>query len=305
VSTNVEPHEAQAILDAVQPVADRDGVGDVQPRDFARPLRLSDPALEQLRRKVQAVLADCEKELSRALRGEHALELVELGEQSVEGLFDELAEPFALVRFAVDGQPAWVRWDVAGAVAAVEVALGASAPAGGERALSAVERGLLDRLLSSVARRIGAALGLQIGPGHVVEAPEEAGSWADGGPGADRARLRVHLSLDGPGGSSGLDLWLPGIGAEPEPGAALPATLPAHLDQVTVLLAARLGARDVPLAELLAIEEGDVIPLETSSEALLDVLAEDVPCAQARLGCSAGRLALRIETLGPPREDST
>jgi len=303
VSTHVEPHEAQAILDAVRPAAPRGRADGVEPRDFSRPLRLSGQALAHVRRAVQAALPDCARELSRTLRGEHDLGLAELGEERVEGLFDELVEPFALVRFEVGGQPAWARWDVAGAVAAVEVALGAPAPGGNERPLSAVERRLLLRLLGPLATRLGAALGLEVSGAHVVEAAEDAGSWADGGPGADRARLRLHLAFDGPGGGSGIDLWLPGVaGGVPEPPAG-PEALPPHLDEVGVVLSARLGARDVPLAELLAIEEGDVIPLDTPVDGLLEVLAEEAPCARARLGRHGERLALRIETLGPPPED--
>lgn len=305
MSTSVEPHEAQAILDAVRPAASGGAPGGVEPRDFGRPLRLSGRALAELRRKVQGVLGDCEKELSRALRGEHALELAEVGEVGVEGLFDELAAPFALVRLDVGGQPAWARWDIAGAVAAVEVALGAPAPSGSERALSAVERRLVLQLLSSLATRVGAALGLAVGAGCAVVDPEEAGSWSDGGPGADRARLRLHLAFDGPGGPSGVDLWLPGVAGEADAAEAPLERLPPHLDEVAVELSARLGARDVPLSELLAIEEGDVIPLDTPSDGLLEVLAEDVPCARARLGRSEGRLALRIETAGPSRDEDT
>lgn len=305
MSTNVEPHEAQAILDAVKPAAGRAPAGGVLPRDFARPLRFSSSALAQLRHRVQTALPDCERELSLALRGEHKLELVELAEECVEGLFDELTEPFALLRCEVAGQPAWVRWDIAGAVAAVEVALGARAPGGQPRSLSAVERRLLLRLLTALAGRVGAALGLEIDTARVVVASEDAGSWADGGPGADRARLRLHLSFDGPGAPSGIDLWLPGVACAEEHIGALPPELPPHLREVGVVLSARLGACDVPLAELLSIEEGDVIPLQTHRDGLLDVLAEEVPCARARLGRSAGRMALRIEAVGPPPADDS
>jgi flagellar motor switch protein FliM len=304
VSTQVEPHEAQAILDAVRPAAPRGAADGVEPRDFSRPLRLSGQALAAVRRALQAALPDCAHELSRTLRGEHDLGLAELGEERVEGLFDELDEPFALVRFEVGGQPAWARWDVAGAVAAVEVALGAPAPSGSERSLSGVERRLLLQLLGPLATRLGAALGLEATSGRVVASPEDAGSWADGGPGADRARLRLHLAFDGPGGASGIDLWLPGVVGQVPDDDAPPQDLPPHLDEVGVVLSARLGARDVPLAELLAIEEGDVIPLDTPVDGLLEVLAEDAPCARARLGRHGERLALRIEAVGPPPDEN-
>jgi len=304
LSANVEPHEAQAILDAVRAAPTGGPAGDVAARDFARPLRLSSRALAELRRKVTDALGDCDRELSRALRGEHTLELVELDEVSVEGLFDELSAPFALVRLEVARQPAWVRWEIAGAVSAVEVALGAPASGGSERSLTAVERQLLLRLLGGLTRRLGAALGLEVGAGQVVVEPEDAGSWADGGPGADRARLRLHLAFDGPGAPSGIDLWLPGVVGDSLPAETPLDDVPEHLVEVAVELSAHLGASDVPLAELLAVEEGDVIPLETPIDGLLEVLVEGVPCALARLGRQAEQLALRIESVGAPREDT-
>ena len=72
--------------------------------------------------------------------------------------------------------------------------------------------------------------------------------------------------------------------------------LPEHLDLVPVAISARLGAADLPLAELLALEVGDVIPLGVDAGAPLEVWAEDRPWAQAMLGASAGRLALRLHS---------
>ena len=305
MSANVEPHEARAILDAVVPAVGSAPGSVVAPRDFARPLRLSGREREELAQRVQVALSEAAKELGRALRGDVTLALAQLREESAEGLFDDLTEPFALVRFNVGGQPAWARWDVGGAVAAVEVALGAPAPSGGERSLSGVERRLLLRLLTGLVKRVAAALGLKPGVGQVVEAPEEAGAWSDGGVGADRARLRVHVAFEGPGGESGIDLWLPGVGSARGETPAPLAALPAHLDEVTVALSARLGACSIPLVELLALEEGDVIQLEAPEDGCIGVLVEDVPSARARLGRCDGHLALRIESIGGADDEPT
>jgi flagellar motor switch protein FliM len=300
VTANIEPHEAQAILAAVRPAAQAGAPAAVEPRDFGRPLRLSARALEEVRKRVQGALTPCEEKLTRALRAPIALELAELGEVSADGLFDELAEPFALVRFEVGGQPAWLRWDCAGAVAAVESMLGMQAATAGARALSAVERRFFLELAESITGPIARALELDARAARVVADADEAGAWTDGGERADSARLRLHVVCSGLAAATGIDLWLPGVASNERERVAPPEALPKHLDDVAVVLSARLGSREVPLAELLAIEAGDVIPLETSADGWLDVLAEDVPCARARLGCSAGRLALQIEEVGPP-----
>lgn len=298
----IEAREAQAILAAVR-ATQQDVPAAVEPRDFGRPLRLSARALQEVRRRVQVALGECELKLARALRSPIELELAELGEVSVEQSFAELAEPFALVRFDVGGQPAWLRWECAGAVAAVESMLGLPSATAAERTLSSVERHFFLELAESIAGPIAQALDLAAREPRVVAAADDAGSWTDGGEGADSARLRLHIVCNRLGSTSAIDVWLPGVTAGERQNEAPPQAFPKHLDDVAVWLSARLGARDVPLSELLAIEAGDVIPLETATDGWLDVLAENVPCARARLGCSAGRLALQIEEVGPPPHD--
>jgi flagellar motor switch protein FliM len=302
--SQVEPEEAQAILDAVR-ASDGDGPqsSSIAARDFARPLRLSQRALDELRKRIAAVLAPCEKELSRALRGAHTLALSELGEVSVEALFDEAGAAFVVQRFEIDGQPGWFAWDTAAAVAAVEVALGAPEAQPAERVLTAVERGVAGRLLESLLQHLAGAAGLRASGARMVAKLDDLGSWRDAGPRADRARLRLRLELGGPAGHGGLDLYLPGVRGD-EPADATPdGALPGHLDPVAVELSAHLGTCDVPLRDLLALAVGDVIPLDTPQDGSLTVLVENVPCARARWGTSQGQLALQIQAVTPPPDD--
>jgi flagellar motor switch protein FliM len=277
----------------------------VEPRDFARPIRLSPRELDGIEARLAKRLPEVAAGLERALRGKHALRLVEVSEVGCEGLFDALGGPLAALRFEVAGQPGWLVWDLLPALAAVEVALGSGEPeVSAPRSLSSVERKVMQRLLSPVVEATVEALGLKPASLAVARDPGELGSWRDGGERADRRRLFVHLELDGPGGPSVLRVYVPGV--DPRRGASKrPApALPTHLEQVKVELSARLGASDVPLAELLALEPGDVIPLTARAEDPRDVYAEDKRRARAVLGAKNGRLAIRIVGLGGEDEDA-
>jgi len=303
VTSNVEPEEVQAILDLA--AEDRDTPAEVVRRDFGRPIRLSPAELESVRLHLRQVLPQAETELARALRSVHTLELVGADETNVEGLFAGCEAPFAVVRFEVGGQPGWLVWEPGPALTAVEVVLGAAEA--GEVAVrrpSAVERSVMARLLGAVLVRLAGALGVEVENLRIPEIVDDLGSWRDGGPGADRRRLHVHLAFEGPGGPSAMQVYLPGIdpGEERRRPAQAPA-LPAHLEQVKVSVAARLGQSEIPLSELLAIEPGDVIPLGAPADEALYVYLEDRPCARGVLGSHHGSLAVQITEIGPEEEE--
>jgi flagellar motor switch/type III secretory pathway protein FliN len=270
----------------------------VEPRDFARPIRLSPRELDGIEARLAKRLPEVAAGLERALRGKHALRLVEVSEVGCEGLFDALGGPLAALRFEVAGQPGWLVWDLLPALAEVEVALGSGEPeVSAPRSLSSVERKVMQRLLSPVVEATVEALGLKPASLAVARDPGELGSWRDGGERADRRRLCVHLALDGPGGPRVLRVYVPGV--DPRRGASKrPApALPTHLEQVKVELSARLGASDVPLAELLELEPGDVIPLGVEVGGLLTVQVENRRCASAHWGLKDGRVVLRLQEL--------
>lgn len=304
MTNNVEPEEVQAILDLAAEDADR--LVEVVPRDFSRPIRLSPEELDAVRLRLRQALPNAQAELARALRSVHTLELVEAAEAGVENLFAGVEEPFAVVRFEVGGQPGWLVWESGAALAAIEVALGASVPEEvTPRRPSAVERSVMVSILSAVLGKLAAALAIELENLRVPEIVDDLGSWRDGGPGADRRRLHVHLTFDGPGGASAMQLYLPGIDPRGEPArnrVQAPA-LPAHLERVKVTVAARLGQSEIPLAELLAIEPGDVIPLAAPADEELRVYLEDRPCARGVLGSQRGNLAVRITAIGHEEEE--
>jgi flagellar motor switch protein FliM len=303
VTANVSSEEAQAILDIARrgSGARANAPSKVEARDFEKPLRLSRGEMESVRARIAASLEGVALELSQALHGDCTLELVELAEVNAERVIKGLSDPAqspappAIVRFEISRQPGWLVWDAASAVAAVESALGAGPPAAepAARALSAVERASLRRMLAGAITRLAGALGLSAASLTVPESVEAI--LGDGGASADPQRLALHLALEAPTGASVLKLYLPGFQpAAPRSARELANAVPAHLHGVSLELAARLGSSDVPLREMLALEVGDVIPLSTPVGEVLRVYVEGEPCAVARLGRKDGNLAIRI-----------
>jgi len=228
----------------------------------------------------------------------------DLRETGAQGLFDDLTLPFALGRFTIGGQPGWVLWQVEAAVASVEHILGSGDLTAGPRPLTTLERDLLRRIFAAAVTGTAKALDLDAKDLRVVADPIQIGSWRDGGPDADQHRLAVGLELDAPGGPSTLHVYLPtrhlAVGADtPAPAAAESVELPDHLRAVEVELGAWLGATDVPLAQLLELEVGDVIPLETPVDSPVQLEVEGEICARGTVGVVDGRLAVRVL---PPEE---
>jgi len=80
-----------------------------------------------------------------------------------------------------------------------------------------------------------------------------------------------------------------------------------RLGDVTVRLSVELGRADMPLKEVLALQEGSVVPLNRLTDQLLDVTANGRVVAQGEVVAQDGRFALRIVSLagddtidGPP-----
>ncbi len=304
MASNVEPEEVQAILDLTQP-ADGAPPAQVAPRDFERPLRLGPDDFEDVQLKLRRTLPEVAEGLAAALRCPHELELLEVAEANVEGLFSSIEAPLATLRFHVAGQPGWLIWSPVPALRAIEVVLGAAeAPEIEARELTSVERGMLVSLLSIVVTKLCSGLGVEPGGFSAPEATDDLGNWQDGGALADRRRLHVRLSFEGPGGASQLRLYLPGIepAAPAENSAKAAPALPRHLEEVRIGVAARLGQSEIPLSDLLAIEVGDVIPLQSPVEEPLVVFMENRPGAHGVLGSKNGNLAVRVIDVEPTEQ---
>lgn len=282
---------------------------EVSPRNFSKPRRLSPDEIQDVRKRAREALPGIAEHLTSSLRKTHELEVLEVNEVDAATIFSAVPEPFAIAKFDVGGQPGWLVWESAAALSAAEILLGASEPGAPEaRAFSTLERRSIERLLTPIVAAMGAFLGLKTSDLSVLHSVDGIGSWIDGGANAEPCRLRLALTFDGPGGASHLDLYLPGIHPHRagERATQPAAALPQHLEEVEVNLVARLGANHIPLAQLLSIEVGDVIPLEAPVTEPLRLYVEDVPqpCGRGHLGSKQGNLAIRIEQIGLEDEDS-
>ena len=282
---------------------------EVSPRNFSKPRRLSPDEIEAVRESARSSLPATVEHFGNSLRNRHELELLDVCEVNAAGLFTELAEPIAVAKFNIGGQPGWLVWELTSALAVAEIMLGASEPEAPQaRPFTTLERRSIERLLNPFVSTLTTSLGLTVSGLEILGSLEDLGSWTDGGERSEPSRLHLSFSFDGPGGASNLDLYLPGVQPEREQAAPLApgAPLPHHIREVAVNLVARLGANQIPLAELLAIEVGDVIPLETPVTEPLRIYVEDVPqpCGRGFLGSKHGNLAIRIEQIGLEDEDS-
>lgn len=303
----LEPEEVQAIVSAMQPApgAARPH-GSVVPRDFQKPRRLSPAQLAELRKRVIEGLGPLRDALKSMLRSDVKVKLLEVDEVSCEGLFDALATPPLLMQFEIRRQPGWIVWDPSAALTALESVLGQSPGAAeGARAFTPIEALMLQRLLTGAAAAMLRCLQLEPGPASMVRDPALVASWRDGGPEADPQRLLLAVELEGPGGTSTLRIYAPSPLVKEEVAKAGPKpALPGHLGDVRIGVAARLAQIDVPLAQLLEIEVGDVIPLRVPLGSQLDVVVEDQRCMVAALGQCQGKLAVRIHAVEKPKSEA-
>lgn len=67
--------------------------------------------------------------------------------------------------------------------------------------------------------------------------------------------------------------------------------------EVTVKLAVELGRTDMPLKDVLALDEGSVVPLNRQVDELLDVTANGRIVARGEVVAHEGRFAIRIVSL--------
>jgi flagellar motor switch protein FliM len=308
VTGNLTPEEARALSQAFAAgEAQAPRAAQVESRQFDRPQRLPATELAELRERLRKALPEIARELSPAMRGVPLMELVELAEVHAETVTHGLVEPFAALRFEVERQPGWLVWDCKSALATLDVALGAAEPADGSpRTFTNIERGMFPRMLAPMLARLAKLFGLGTANLSSVQAFDSIGHWRQGGDKCEPQRLCVTLAIEGPGGASTLRVFLPGVmpAARPAPRAEKAAPLPTHLAEVEIELHARLGDSDVPLAQLLALEVGDVIPLGLAAGGELEVLVEDQPRLRATLGRKDEHLALRITSTERPKREA-
>lgn len=307
MSSNVEQEELDAILSIVGSGQRGGPPREVASRDFRRPRRLAPERREDLLRLVRSALGESLESVAGVLRSAGEIELCELSESTADELHEGLESPLAASSFRVDGQPAWVLWDAHAALTSVEEVLGGESESQDDsRTLTRVELSLLTQVLAALVRPLCRALGGEASDFQPAGRVEELLSWQDAQQ-PDPHRLALEFRWTRGEESSPLRLWMPAPrnlpGAESEQDAleAVAPALPNHLERVPLELSARLGSVEIPLAQLLELEEGDVVPLSTRIGSPLELCLEDRTLAQASLGRQGQRLAVRLES-GPPTD---
>lgn len=303
--SELSPEEIQALLgDRHTPTPE----GEVAPRDFRQPRRLSREGIASIKKRLGRRLPEVETLLATWYRQDVPVRLDGIGEISTAGLFEGLEEPFVLLCFRVNGVQGWAIWENASAQNAAAISLGGSAdeerPA--PRRLSTLEQGVVRDLCEGVAAHCATQLGLALEDPELVQDARSFLLAVDAGLESDPGRLFVHLGLEAPDGETVLRVYLPGVvddrtGEAQRPGKDF--ALPSHLDDVPLEFSARLGEVELPLTELLGLEVGDVIPLETDAASPLHLTIDDRPAGRALWGSHDGRLAIRILEFDPSEED--
>lgn len=317
MAENVNPDEAAALSEAAGGAPSAGRVSVVTPRDFSVPRTLSADRIGRIRKTLSARLQTIANALAGPLRGHPTMTLGEVAEMNAHGLFDGFVRPFLVHGFTCNGQQGWLIWDAAAARIASDTILSGPEPeleGGGERIkepgepmLTRTERRVVASLLDSMISTVADEFGLAIESGEIWQEPEEMTTLEDLGPDADSRRMLVHLGIELEDEEpSDLRIYLPGI-VDPEVESLDhdADNAPSHLSSVDLELSVHLGGTDVPLSELLAIEVGDVIPLDSRIGDLVDIEIEESVCARARFGAQEGRLTVLIEEVGlarPPAE---
>jgi flagellar motor switch protein FliM len=297
MASNVSPEEVHAL---VGEPADLEAPG-VEPRDFRQPRRLSPEQLVRHKRTAQRVQLELGRLASATFRVSTTAEIVATTEASMPEIVRSLSEPFAALLFECGGQGCWTLWDISTALSAVERMLGAAeVKPQTARPLSSVERSLVQTLLTKVTTLVAGTYGIEIKNPRFVQDFVSLYATQDGSEGGDPQRLCVQVGIQGEFGSGTIRVYLAGSRLlEPASGPAAakdkhrPA-LPAHISDLEVQLSAELASVELPLADVLAIEPGDVIPLDVDVDSPLSLYVEDEACGSARWGERAGRIALCI-----------
>ena len=300
MSANVEPEEAEAIRDLVQEEGEREDVAvAVEQRDFHQPRRFSENALRGFQRQLTLLLPELDSSLRSVFKVPVRTEVTEFTEMSAEGLFDGLEKPFAIGGFEINGQPAWITWDIRAVVQLVELLLGSE----GEpepRSLSTIENRLLADIFGVVVDVVARALSFEAANLRIETAVEDIANWTDPGDDAQSHRLCVALGFEGPGEASAFRLYLPGFdGLDAGPNEDAAIEVPPHAQDVKIEVGAYLGSSDVPLDSLLALEVGDIIALGTTLSDPVILRVEGQACGFAEMGAHDGNRAIRILELNP------
>lgn len=272
----------------------------VATRDFSRPMRIGAAQLDDLKKKINSCLPAIERAMTPRFRGDLALTLTHIGETTRSSFVDTLEErDFFVQSFALNGQAGWVYWAPNDARQAIEKSLGCGSSAALDAPLSHLERALAGGFTTEIAARLSSQLGTTLSDGECFIEKRILQASLDAAPADDEQRLSVTLQLSSDTLSSELRFYLPGVtpdDAQPAP-VESPKALPEHLNEIGVTLSAEIASLELPLQDVLDLEEGDVLALGPKSEMRAQLTLNGRPAGTATYGRDGERLALLVEEL--------
>lgn len=305
MSAQLDPEEVQAIADAMSVDAGHKPPATVAERDFSIPRRLSLEVVKRISETLRNLVPSLKRSFQSIVPATVEIEPIAVREITARGLFEGLEPPFIVGRFTNAGAPGWIVWDPSQAIGCVQAALGMPDPQINEIdpsvEISFVERRLMSRALERLVAPLAERFHFQVEGLIIAEKLDDIGSWEDQGADADAHRLCIELSLTALDTTTTVTLYLPGF---------LPAEVEDHEDElvgkappvlraIPVDVHATFDPIEVPLAQLLEVEVGDVIPIAPIRSARLTLSVGDRPVAHAELGRNYERLAVRILDIIP------
>ena len=274
-----------------------------QPYDFARPRVVSDRQLRAVE-AAHAALADALGAALSVAAGEAVgVTVRSLDEVQAVDFERSRGEPAALfVASLGEGGPV-LALDVPTPLALllVERHLGGADPLAADgRALSDLERDVVERHSLPMVW-VAMAQAWSTVPPRPVRYTADAARLVIAAPDAPVVVADLEVSVGG--AQSGLSLCYPAEALSLLLGAPAPdrASAPG-LDQLPLMLRAELGRTRLTVGDLLALQPGDVVPLDALPDAPAQVWVGDRFRFQARAGVASSRLAL--EVLTPPSPPS-
>lgn len=294
MTDNVTPEEKRALLEHAVPEAAEAAVAPaVLQRDFSEPRRYSTDELRDLTAAIERALPRLQQGARQVLGSDVLVRLTSLTEASADRLVESWKAPYALLRFRSRGQVCWFSMEPSDARAELERLLG-SRPTREARALSGVERHLLILVARVLFEPLSEQLGFQMDDVRAVIEPDDIGNWRLGEGAPDPHRLTVELSIERGTERSLLRVHVPPPARTRKSAAEPPPSLVPHIQGVDLELAARLGALEIPVQDLLGLDVGDVLPLDAEIGSELRLYVNERPWASAVLGARGPRLAVAL-----------
>jgi flagellar motor switch protein FliM len=261
-------------------------------------MRIGHTQLDVLKKKVNSCLPAIEQAIAPRFGNELALALTHIEETTRSSFLESLEDRgFFVQAFTLDGQSGWVYWAPSDARRVIEQSLGCGSAAVADTPLSGLERSLAGGFATEIAAKLSSELGATLVDDERFIEKRILQASIDAAPTDDEQRLSVVLQLSSETFSCEMRFYLPGVKARESQSSRVesPETLPEHLNEIGVELSAELASLELPLQDVLNLEEGDVLALGPRSEMRALLTLNGRAAGTATYGRDGEHLALRVE----------